>query len=103
MYYMYSIESDRTYREPYLFIAEILNELKLYSVAIDFVNMALNNSIRHYNWLERGNTWREKPFDILGIAYYYLEDMENAKIYMEEALKYNPTDERLLNNLKYIK
>ena len=102
-FYMLSIKQDKTYREPYLYIAEILNEMKLYSCAIEIVNLCFKNTYRHYNWLERGNTWREKPYDILGISFYYLGEMETSKYYMQKALEYNPTDERLLCNLSFIK
>ena len=101
-YYMKSIQQDKTYREPYLYIAEILNEHKMYRLAVGVVEEGLTQSFRHYNWLERGDTWREKPYDILGISYYYLGNYEKSKENMLKALEYNPTNERLKNNLSFL-
>ena len=101
-YYMKSIQQDKTYREPYLYIAEILNEHKMYRLAVGAVEEGLAQSFRHYNWLERGDTWREKPYDILGVSYYYLGNYEKSKENMLKALEYNPTNERLKNNLSFL-
>lgn len=101
-YYMKSIQQDKTYREPYLYIAEILNEHKMYRLAVGAVEEGLTQSFRHYNWLERGDTWREKPYDILGISYYYLGNYEKSKENMLKALEYNPTDKRLQYNLTFL-
>lgn len=48
-YYLKAISCDKTYREPYLYIAEIFNEKEMYSTAIHFVEEGLKNSVRHYN------------------------------------------------------
>lgn len=102
-YYLKSIESNRTYREPYLYIAEIFNEKQMYSLAIHFIEEAFDNSVRHYNWLERDSTWREKPYDILCIAYYYLNDYNRAYSCALTAYEFNKTNNRLYDNLMLCK
>lgn len=100
-YYIKSIQCDKSYREPYLYIAEILNEHQMYAAAVGIMEECFRQCYRHYNWLERGDTWREKPYDILGIAYYYLGQWDKSKENMQKALEYNPTDERLIYNLSF--
>lgn len=96
--YMNSILVESTYREPYLYIAEILNEKQMYRSAIGFVQDALDKSYRHYNWLERDSSWMEKPDDILSISYYYIGEMDNSHNHVLKALELNPTDQRIIGN-----
>ena len=97
-YYNLAIKTEPSYREPYLYAAEIFNERQMYNIAIGYVEDALKNSYRHYNWLERDDSWREKPYDILAISYYYRGDKELGYNYAVEALTLNPTDTRLIYN-----
>lgn len=101
-YYLKSIEQDNRYREPYLYIAEILNEKHLYSSAIGFVQDALDKSVRQYNWVERDDSWNEKPNDILAVAYYYLGNLELSYENAKKAYNSNPNDERLAYNKNLI-
>lgn len=97
-YYNLAIKTEPSYREPYLCAAEIFNEKQMYNIAIGYVEDALKNSYRHYNWLERDDSWREKPYDILAVSYYYRGDKELGYNYAIEALTLNPTDTRLIYN-----
>lgn len=101
--YTKAIEIDETYREPYLLCAEVCNILGYYQVAIDIVKKSIEVTTRHYNWVERVDCWREKPYDILALSYYNLEDGVNAYINGLVAYNMNPNDERIKNNLKYYK
>lgn len=101
-YYNFAIEADSSYREPYLCIAEILNEKKLYEAAIGYVKCGLANSIRHYSWLEKDDSWSYKSDDILAVSYFYINEKELALQYAISALAQNPTDERLISNKEII-
>lgn len=96
--YMEAISIDPTYREPYLYIAELLNEKQMYKSAIGFVEDALDKSYRHYTWLERDSSWKEKPDDILSVSYYWIEDYGKAYQHVLKAIVLNPTDQRLIEN-----
>ena len=100
--YNKSIEIDRTYREPYLAAAEIYNSQGLFYLAIGYTNEALKNSIRRFSWLERDNSWNEQPYDILSIAYYYLDEINKALDNVNKALEFNNKNTRILLNKEYI-
>jgi glycosyltransferase involved in cell wall biosynthesis len=102
--YLLAIKAEKTYREPYLAIGEIYNELGLYQSAVGMVKDAIKNGFRRYNWLERNNSWRDQPDDILSVAYYYIDGkMEKAYLHALSAHELNPTDERIANNLELCK
>jgi glycosyltransferase involved in cell wall biosynthesis len=45
--------------------------------------------------------WGWLPYDLAAISSHYLGLVEDAKTYGEEAVRLNPTDERLKDNLKF--
>lgn len=112
-FYHKGIEMEPTYRECYLNAAEVYNELKMYEAAVAFVELAVKESYRHYTWVERDKSYGEQPEDILSIAYYYMAMRKSnwnnkgvllcrANEHMNNALKHNPNDKRLLYNKSFI-
>lgn len=101
-YYKKSIEIDETSRDAYLSLSELYNQFKHYKLAKDLVEKALNKTYRKYYWAHRVDSFEDRPYDILSISYFYLGDKEKALQYINEALKYNPTDKRLVENKKLI-
>lgn len=100
--YQMAILTDNSYREPYVNLAVVLNEQKYYEQAIGIIKECFNKTYRHYTWLERDSTWTYEPYDVLALAYYYLEDYNNSFINIHKALSYCPKDQRLLFNLQFI-
>ena len=100
--YNLAISQEPTYREPYLLAAEIFNEKKMYHIAIAYVKEALKTSYRHYTWVERDDSWREKPDDILSVSYFYLGEKEKSYIHVSNAHNMNPNDTRIQYNLDLI-
>jgi tetratricopeptide (TPR) repeat protein len=86
---------DKTYREPYMNLAEIYNRLGLYTIAESFVLEGLRNSYRHYDWSERAIYWAEKPYDILSVSYYYMDRTDEGIENAVHALQINPFDTRI--------
>lgn len=101
-YYNRAIDVDKTYRESYLSIAEICNELGMYNVAIGYVNEAIQKTYRHYTWIERDRDWNEQVDDILSVSYSWLGDFETAHTHIKKALAKNPNDTRLQSNYQLI-
>lgn len=97
-YYSKQIIIDPTYREPYMNLAEIYNRLGLYSIAEQFVLEGLRKSYRHYDWAERASCWEEKPYDILSVCYYYMEEIDKGIENAVKALQYLPFDTRIQKN-----
>jgi len=46
------------------------------------------------------SVWTEKPYDLASIASWHLGMKDQAIAYCKEALKLNPDDQRLQDNLK---
>jgi tetratricopeptide (TPR) repeat protein len=101
--YQKALLTDKTYREPYINLATVLNEQQLYGQAIGVIQDCFRNTYRHYTWLERDTSWTYDPYDILSIAYYYTENYNESYINMCKVLNYCPDDERFLYNLEFIK
>lgn len=51
------IKEEHTFREPYLLMAEIYNEMKMYTLAEACVNAAKEYSYQHFSWVERASTF----------------------------------------------
>jgi len=92
------IKEDYTYREPYLIMAEIYNDMNMPTLAEACVNQALVYTTRKNTWVERANTWLGDPYDTLSISYYKLEEYDKALENISIALKHKPNDQRLLKN-----
>ena len=99
--YNKAIEIEPTYREPYLNAAETYIFLEEYESAILLVNQALSRTYRHYNWLERNDSWVEQPYDLLALSYYHLNKYDKAYENGIVAVMLNKDDSRLRNNLLY--
>lgn len=97
-YYHEFIKEDSTHREPYLNLAEIFNEMHMYTLAESMVNAAIKYSVRHYDWTEQADSWISKPDDILSIAYYNMGKYDEAIQAVENCLKHHPDDMRLIKN-----
>ena len=100
--YQTAILVDNTYREPYVNLAIILNELGYYNQTIGVLKDCMAKTYRHYTWIERDTSWTHDVYDALAIAYYYLEDYDNSYINIQKALHYCKDDERLFVNLQLI-
>lgn len=98
--YQRAILLDDTYREPYVNLAEVYNELHYYHQTIGLMKECLSKTYRHYTWLERDDSWTYAPYDALSIAYYYLNDFKSSLACAHKALSYAPNDERLQYNLR---
>lgn len=98
-YYSNAINTDITYREPYLNLAKVYIKMKDYQYAEFIIKRGLNKSYRHYTWVERDLSWSYEPWDLLCLASYYGGHVKDSIIYAAKALSYEPKNERLLKNL----
>ena len=107
-YYTLGIQAEPSYRECYLNAAEVFNELRMYEAAEAYVKMAIEKGYRHYVWVERDNSYKGQPHDILAVAQYYIATQSkyvNKAALLREAYanvivarKFNPDDSRLKYN-----
>lgn len=98
--YKKAIEIDNTYIEPYINLASELIRIKDFELAEFYMKRGIRNSYRHYTWLERDTSWSYAPWDVLCLASYYAGHRKESIIYAAKALQFEPTNERLNNNLK---
>lgn len=100
--YYISLDLDPTLREPYLKIASVFIELKLYDDAIKYAKLAIKNGVRHYSWLEKNCSWTYDPYDIMSIASFYAGYKRDSLAYAYKAYSYDNKNERLKNNIDLI-
>ena len=95
------MKEDPTYREPYFSLADIYLHEGLYHLAIATIKTGIENSKRHYSWVERSDFWIAKGEELLLYAYCGIEDYKNAVKYGKIAYKHNPNSKEIA--IKYIK
>ncbi len=86
-------------REPWMAAAEHLYKEKNWHGVIFFIEKALKITDRKETYITDISCYKEKPYDLLSIAYYYAGDIKNAVKNAERALEFSPGDERISNNL----
>lgn len=99
--YWAAIVADKTYREPYIAMANVFEYRKQWDFAIFILKMGIENSVRHFSWLERDSSWTYELWDMLSIAYYNVQKYDKGIIAAAKALSYEPENPRLLDNLKW--
>lgn len=98
--YIAATRIDNTYIEPYLNLAKVYLETKDYDLAELYIKNGLKNSYRHYTWVERDASWSYEPYDLLCLATFYGGKKKDSIAYAAKALSFEPTNERLIGNLK---
>ena len=103
-YYTKAITVDNTYREPYISLAQTLNDIGQYHQAIGIMKDCLKNTYRHYSWLENDTSWTYSIYDILSISYFYINDIDNSYVNIEKAMNLTDGyDDRISKNYDLIK
>lgn len=87
-------------REPWVETAEYFYRRKNWYGVVTFISKALEiNSFRD-TYISDISCRKEKPYDLLSIAYYYLGEIKKAAECGERALRLSDGDERIAKNLK---
>lgn len=100
------IESDKTYVENYLEVADLYlsysENPKRFDLAYNIIKECYKNTYRHYSWLERDDSFASRPFDLLSLASYYSGKKKESLLYAFMARERNKNDLRLKNNVDLI-
>ena len=96
--YLRAIDLEPTYRESYIALGKIYFKLEKYDLAKYYIKLGIQNSIRHYTWLENNLSWSWEPWDLLCQICFYKGDKLESIAYAAKALSYEPNNERLKNN-----
>lgn len=89
-------------RDPYVEMALLEYELKNWTEVEKYCLMALEIKEHAKTYINEVFSWNETVYDLLSLACFYNNKFDEALKYINMALEMNPTDERLLNNLKLI-
>ena len=89
-------------RDPYMEMALLYYELDDYDNTIHYVNLALNIKSHTKSYINETFSFGYTPYDLLSICYYNKGEIEASKVFLEKAIKIEPNDPRLNNNLKII-
>ena len=100
--YNEALKIDPTLREPYLKIASLFVDMKLYDAAIEFAKKAIEKGVRHYSWIEKDHSWSFEPYDIMAIAAFYGGHKRDALAYATKAYSYDSENQRLKDNIESI-
>lgn len=101
-YYSESLKFCNNHREAYFCMAEVYNDMGLFTLAEASVKAGLKYSVQMFDWTERRDNWIAKADDILAITYFYLGNYDDALFHIKEAFKHNPDDPRIIKNMNYI-
>jgi len=88
-------------REPLVDLATYYYENGMWEECLEYSLKALSIKEKPLEYLCEDEAWGDKPYDLAAISSYSLGKYEDAVRYGAKALKLNPNDERLKNNLGY--
>jgi len=87
-------------REPWVDLSMYCYRRSMWSESLFCATQALGVVDRALVYTCDPAVWTEKPYDLASIASWHLGMKDQAIAYCKEALKYAPSDIRILNNLK---
>ncbi len=87
-------------REPYYDLAVFYFEQQNYVQSALIFNEMLKIKENQLNYMTNPQCWGSLPYDYLSICFYFLHDHSKAISAVQNAIKLNPNDSRLSNNLK---
>jgi len=87
-------------REPWVDLSMFCYRRSMWSESLFCATQALGVVDRALVYTCDPSVWTEKPYDLASIASWHLGMKDQAIAYCKEALKLNPDDQRLQDNLK---
>ena len=90
-------------RDPYIEMALLEYKLSNWDSVIKYCNTALLIKEHGKSYINEIFSWDHTVYDLLSIAHFYLNNIDKAIKYSDEAIKFSPNNERLLNNNKIIR
>ena len=100
IYYKKAIEEAPYLRDPYIELALLEYNLKNYEEVEKYCLKALQIKNREKTYINETFSWDNTIYDLLSISCYNLGKINYAIYFVDLALEFSPTDERLLNNRK---
>jgi len=88
-------------REGYVYLSRLFYEQQQYADSLEAARQAFAITERPLRYMCEDWAWNWEPWDIAALSAYKLGLTDDAKSYGQEALRINPTDKRLSDNMKY--
>ena len=89
-------------RDPLVEKAILEYQLQNWNLVIKYCNQALKIPKNTKSYINEPFSWNHTIYDLLSISYYYQENYNLAKEYVDKALKMSPKDKRIQENKKII-
>lgn len=102
-WFVRAIAEQPKMREPYVEMARVAYNIGDWSVVYLCATEALKISEKSKTFVNTGYSWDSTPNDLSSIAAYKLGLYKEAYTHAILALEYDPSDERILNNIELIK
>lgn len=99
-WYFNAIAEQPKMRDPYVEFARLCMAQKDWPMAYFLTKEALKIPQKSKIFVNMGYSWDHTPNDICGISAYYMGLFSEAKIHAKAALEFEPTNKRLLNNVR---
>jgi tetratricopeptide (TPR) repeat protein len=90
-------------REPVMDLAILYYEIGDWESCLAMSKKALNIKNKTMSYMNDEKNWRDLPYDLAGISCYHLNLLDMSLYYFDQALKYDPENTRLLNNLDLVR
>lgn len=90
-------------RDAYVEMALLEYKLSNWEKVVEYCNLALLIKEHGKSYINEVFSWDHTIYDLLSIAYYYLNNFELALKYSEMAIEMSPNNERLCDNNRIIK
>ncbi len=98
-----AIEECPYTREAYVEMALFYYQLEDFEKIEFYLDEAFKIQEKTASYINENFCWDSTIYDLYSIAKYYLGKKEEALIALEKAITLNPKEERLRNNLKFMK
>lgn len=98
-WYLRAISEAPKQREPLVDLAKMRLSEQDWTGTVEMCEEALRLTDRPGTYMSDPYAWGEGPWDLMGVALWYLGKHESARECARKALEYNPEDERLKRNL----
>jgi tetratricopeptide (TPR) repeat protein len=87
-------------REPWLELARSAYVNDDWATCYWATSKCLEITQRSSSYINEVESWSWEPYDLAATSAYFLGHYDKAKLYGAEALKFNPTDQRLQQNMQ---
>ena len=89
-------------REPFMDLAWLKYQQQNWEAVIYLTGLVLDIRQRSRNYITENEAWGSLPWDLRALGCYYTGQMEKAKDAIEEAIRLEPANSRLLDNWEKI-